>query len=103
MPTLLIFRRAAVTAAPGSVEVVQAQFDLAWQAHEARNFSESAKLLTEHLAYYVDKNNDNRGRAGYWAARDSERAGKLAEARALYKACSVVTTRTGMATWRSNV
>ncbi len=80
------FRRAAVNAAPGSIEVVQAQFDLAWQAHEARNFSESAKLLTEHLAYYVDKNNDNRGRAGYWAARDSERAGKLAEARALYQA-----------------
>ncbi|HEX4899470.1 MAG TPA: tetratricopeptide repeat protein, partial [Pyrinomonadaceae bacterium] len=80
------FLRAAVTAAPGSIEVVQAQFDLAWQAHEARNFSESAKLLTEHLAYYVDKNNDNRGRAGYWAARDSERAGKLAEARALYQA-----------------
>ena len=80
------FLRAAVTAAPGSIEVVQAQFDLAWQAHEERNFSESAKLLTEHLAYYVDKNNDNRGRAGYWAARDSERAGKLAEARALYHA-----------------
>ena len=80
------FRRAAVNAAPGSVEVVQAQFDLAWEAHEARNFSESAKLLTEHLADYVDKNNDNRGRAGYWAARDSERAGKLAEARALYQA-----------------
>lgn len=79
------FLRAAVNAAPGSVEVVQAQFDLAWLAHEARNFSESSKLLTEHLAFYVDKNNDNRGRAGYWAARDSERAGKLAEARALYQ------------------
>ena len=80
------FLRAAVNAAPGSIEVVQAQFDLAWDAHEARNFAESSKLLTEHLAYYVDKNNDNRGRAGYWAARDSERAGKLAEARALYQA-----------------
>lgn len=80
------FLRTAVNSAPGSVEVVQAQFDLAWQAHEARNFSESSKLLTEHLALYVDKNNDNRGRAGYWAARDSERAGKLAEARALYQA-----------------
>jgi soluble lytic murein transglycosylase len=43
-------------------------------------------MLTEHLAYYADKNTDNRGRAGYWAARDSERAGKLAEARALYEA-----------------
>jgi soluble lytic murein transglycosylase len=54
--------------------------------HEAKNFSESAKLLTEHLAYYADKNTDNRGRSGYWAARDSERAGKIAEARSLYQA-----------------
>lgn len=80
------FLRTAVSSAPGSAEVAQAQFDLAWVAHEARNYPESSRLLTEHLAYYVDKNNDNRGRAGYWAARDSERAGKLAEARALYQA-----------------
>ena len=80
------FLRAAVSAAPGSAEVAQAQFDLAWLAHEAKNYQESSRLLTEHLAFYVDKNNDNRGRAGYWAARDSERAGKLDEARALYQA-----------------
>ncbi len=80
------FFRSAISAAPGSGEVAQAQFDLAWLAHEAKNFSESSKLLIEHLADYVDKNNDNRGRAGYWAARDSERAGRLAEARALYQA-----------------
>lgn len=82
----LYFQRAAVNDAPGTAEVAQAQFDLAWLAHEGRNFQESSRLLIEHLAYYVDKNNDNRGRAGYWAARDSERAGKLAEARALYQA-----------------
>ncbi len=80
------FLRTAVSSAPGSAEVAQAQFDIAWLSHEAKNYSESARLLTEHLADYVDKNNDNRGRAGYWAARDSERAGKLAEARALYQA-----------------
>ena len=80
------FLRTAVTGYQGSGEVAQAQFDLAWMAHESGNFSESAKLLTEHLAYYADKNTDNRGRAGYWAARDSERAGKLGEARALYNA-----------------
>jgi len=80
------FLNAAVKAAPGTVEVAQAQFDLAWAAHESKNYQESSRLLTEHLAFYVDKNNDNRGRAGYWAARDSERAGKLAEARALYQA-----------------
>lgn len=80
------FLRTAVSSAPGSAEVAQAQFDLAWLAHEAKNYPESSRLLIEHLADYVDKNNDNRGRAGYWAARDSERAGKLAEARALYQA-----------------
>lgn len=83
------FSRLAVASYPESIEVAQSQFDLAWQAHENRNFAESSKLLTEHLAFYADKNTDNRGRAGYWAARDSERAGKLAEARALYQAVLV--------------
>ena len=80
------FLRAAVNGYGNSIEVAQAQFDLAWEAHEAKNFAESSRMLTEHLAYYADKNTDNRGRAGYWAARDSERAGKMAEARALYEA-----------------
>jgi soluble lytic murein transglycosylase len=80
------FARAAVNGFGSSIEVAQAQFDLAWDAHDARNFAESSRMLTEHLAYYADKNTDNRGRAGYWAARDSERAGKMAEARALYEA-----------------
>jgi soluble lytic murein transglycosylase len=80
------FLRSALNSYQGSADVAQAQFNLAWMAHDAKNFSESSKQLTEHLAYYADKNTDNRGRAGYWAARDSERAGKLAEARALYQA-----------------
>jgi soluble lytic murein transglycosylase len=80
------FLKTAVTSFAGSLEVAQAQFDLAWQAHEAKNYQQSSQMLTEHLALYADKNTDNRGRAGYWSARDSERAGKLAEARALYEA-----------------
>ncbi|MDT5120544.1 MAG: soluble lytic murein transglycosylase, partial [Acidobacteriota bacterium] len=80
------FFRDAVSAYPGAGEVAQAQFEIAWAAHDAKNYQESSRLLTEHLALYADKNTDNRGRAGYWAARDSERAGKLAEARALYEA-----------------
>ncbi len=80
------FFRAAVDAYPGKAEVAQAQFELAWASHQAKNYQESSRLLTEHLALYADKNTDNRGRAGYWAARDSERAGKLNEARALYQA-----------------
>ena len=80
------FFRAAVAAHPGAAEVAQAQFELAWAAHESKNYAESARLLLEHLALYADRNTDNRGRAGYWAARDAERAGKLADARTLYEA-----------------
>jgi soluble lytic murein transglycosylase len=80
------FFRTAISAYPNAVEVAQAQFELAWLAHDAKNFPESSRLLTEHLALYADRNTDNRGRAGYWAARDSERAGKLSEARSLYQA-----------------
>ncbi|HEX8773576.1 MAG TPA: transglycosylase SLT domain-containing protein [Pyrinomonadaceae bacterium] len=79
------FFRTAVTAYPGTAEVAQAQFEMAWAAHEAKNYAESSRLLVEHLAYYADKNTDNRGRAGYWAGRDSERAGRTSEARAIYE------------------
>lgn len=78
--------RIAVKAFPGAGEVAQAQFNLAWAAHDAKNLQESSRLLTEHLAFYADKNTDNRGRAGYWAARDSERAGKVDAANAIYTA-----------------
>src|ERR687883_1016032 len=80
------FFRDAVSAYPETAEVAQAQFEIAWDAHEAKNYQESSRLLTEHLALYAGKNTDNRGRAGYWAGRDSERAGKLSEARAIYEA-----------------
>jgi soluble lytic murein transglycosylase len=80
------FYRAAVNFYSGNPEVTPAQFYLAWQAHEAKNFSESSRLLIEHLAVYAGNNSDFRGKAAYWAARDSERAGRLAEARAIYQA-----------------
>jgi soluble lytic murein transglycosylase len=80
-----LFYRAAINFFPNAAEVTPAQFYIAWQAHEAKNYSESSRLLTEHLAIYADRNTDFRGKAAYWAARDSERAGKLAEARAIYQ------------------
>lgn len=83
------FARIAVELFPGEPEVAGAQFDLAWAAHDANNFAESSRLLTEHLANYADRNTDNRGKAGYWAARDSERAGKMGEAVALYEAMQI--------------
>jgi len=79
------FYRAAVNFFPGQAEVTPAQFYIAWAAHDAKNFNQSSQLLTEHLAVYAGNNSDFRGKAAYWAARDSERSGKLAEARALYQ------------------
>ncbi len=79
------FYRAAVSSFPGNSEVTPAQFYIAWQTHESKNFNESSRLLTEHLANYAGNNSDFRGKAAYWAARDSERVGKLAEARAIYQ------------------
>jgi len=79
------FYRAAVNFLSRCCRSCPAQFYLAWQAHDGKNFAESARLLTEHLANYADRNTDFRGKAAYWAARDSERTGKLAEARAIYQ------------------
>lgn len=78
--------QSALSAYPNAVEVAQAQFELAWLAHDSKNFAQSSQMLTEHLGRYADKDTTNRGKAGYWSARDSERAGKLNEACALYDA-----------------
>ena len=79
------FYRAAVNFFPGNAEVTPAHFYLAWQAHESKNFNESSRLLTEHLAVYAGNNSDFRGKSAYWAARDSERAGKIQAAQAIYE------------------
>lgn len=76
----------AVTAYPNAIEVAQAQFELAWLQHDSKNYAMSSQMLIEHLGRYADKDTTYRGRAGYWAARDSERAGKINEACALYDA-----------------
>lgn len=78
------FLNTAVAAFPNAVEVAQAQFESAWFQHESKNFAISSQMFIEHLARYADKDTTNRGKAGYWAARDSERAGRINEACALY-------------------
>lgn len=78
------FLNTAVAAFPNAVEVAQAQFEAAWFQHEQKNYAQSSQGFIDHLARYGDKDNTNRGKAGYWAARDSQRAGKFAEACALY-------------------
>lgn len=81
----IYFLNTAVAAYPNAVEVAVAQFESAWSQHESGNFALSSQMFIEHLARYADKDNSNRGKAGYWSARDSERAGKIAEACALYE------------------
>ncbi|MCY7376128.1 MAG: transglycosylase SLT domain-containing protein [Pyrinomonadaceae bacterium] len=80
------FLRSAVASYPNAVEVAGAQFELAWLEHENKNSLNAAQMLTEHLARYAAKDTTNRGKAGYWAARNSEKAAKTAEACALYDA-----------------
>lgn len=80
------FLQTAVSAYPNAVEVAGAQFELAWLQHEGKNYQVSSQMLLEHLARYVDKDSSNRGKAGYWAARDAELAGKINDACALYDA-----------------
>jgi len=75
-----------VAAYPQAVEAAPAQFELAWAQHESGNFAVSSQMLVEHLARYADKDTTNRGKAGYWSARDSERAGKSNDACVLYDA-----------------
>ena len=80
------FLRTALTAYPQAVEVAGAQFELAWLEHEAGDHTRAADMLIEHLARYAARDSSNRGRAGYWAARNAERAGRIAEACTLYDA-----------------
>lgn len=80
----IYYLNTAVTAYPNAVEVAVAQFETAWSQHDGGNFAVSSQMFIDHLARYADKDNSNRGKAGYWAARDSERAGKMAEACAIY-------------------
>ena len=79
------FLNTAVAAFPNAVEVATAQFEAAWFQHESGNYAESSRMFVEHLSRYAAKDTTNRGKAGYWAARDSERAGKTADACALYE------------------
>ena len=78
------FFNTAVAAYPNDVAVAPAQFEAAWMQHEAKYYAISSQAFIDHLARYADKDTTNRGKAGYWAARDSERSGKIAAACALY-------------------
>lgn len=70
---------------PQSDKADEAHFWLAWRAHQAKDYVNSARLLTEHIANYGAVT-DNRGKAAFWAAADSEKAGDKARALVIYQA-----------------
>ncbi|MDX2043067.1 MAG: transglycosylase SLT domain-containing protein [Acidobacteriota bacterium] len=70
---------------PQSPNSDEAHFWMAWRAHEAKDQTTAARLLTEHLANYGTVT-DNRGKAAFWAAVNTERSGDKARAMTLYQA-----------------
>ncbi len=61
-----------------------AHFWLAWRAHEAKDYANASRLLTEHLANYGSIT-ENRGKAAFWGAVDSERIGDKSRAMTIYQ------------------
>lgn len=70
---------------PQSEKADEAHFWLAWRAHQAKDYPTASRLLVEHVANYSSVT-DNRGKAAFWAAVDSERAGDKPRALAMYQA-----------------
>lgn len=70
---------------PQSDKADEAHFWLGWRAHQAKDYTNASRLLTEHIANYGNVT-DNRGKAAFWAAVDSERAGDKGRALAMYRA-----------------
>lgn len=70
---------------PQHAQADEAHFGMAWRAHEAKDYANAARLLTEHVAIYSSVT-DNRGKASFWAAVNAERAGQKAHALTIYRA-----------------
>lgn len=70
---------------PQSDKADEAHFWLGWRAHQVKDYANASRLLTEHIANY-GLTTDNRGKAAFWAAVDSERAGDKPRALTIYRA-----------------
>jgi soluble lytic murein transglycosylase len=70
---------------PESENADEAHFWVSWRAHETKDYVTASRLLTEHIANYGGVT-ENRGKAGFWAAVDSERAGDKSRALTIYRA-----------------
>lgn len=85
LPQAATFYEQVARQFPAAPNADEAHFWLAWRAHEAKDYANAARLLSEHLALYGNTT-ENRGKAAFWAAVDAERAGDRNRAVALYRA-----------------
>jgi tetratricopeptide (TPR) repeat protein len=83
------FARAAVNSFGSSIEVAQAQFDLAWAAHESRTTPIRTLIIAAGPAIGP---REIPNEPGSWRRRER-----------FTKRCRVATTQTGMDTWRNSV
>ncbi len=70
---------------PRAENADEAHFWRAWRTHEAKDYANAARLFIEHVAEYGEVT-ENRGKAAFWGAMDSERTGDKPRAVTMYKA-----------------
>ncbi|MEW6733878.1 MAG: transglycosylase SLT domain-containing protein [Acidobacteriota bacterium] len=77
------YRNQLIKQYPQSKEADEVSYRAAWQLHTEKRYEEASEALLEHLVNFP--NSDWRGLAAFWAARDAERANRLARALAIYQ------------------
>jgi soluble lytic murein transglycosylase len=76
--------RQIISLFPRGQYAAEASYNLGWQAYQAKNYAEAARLLEQHLATYRYPETKFVGEAGFWAGKAEERLGNKARALALY-------------------
>ena len=77
-------QRQLITLFPRSAFAAEATYELGFQAYQANNFAEAARLLEQHLLNHRYPDTKMIGEAGFYAGKSNERLGRRARALALY-------------------
>lgn len=77
--------RQIVALYPKSAFAAEATWNLGWQAYLAKNYSEAARLLEQHLVNYRYPDSKYIGEAAFWGGKSEELLGNRARALALYQ------------------
>jgi soluble lytic murein transglycosylase len=78
--------RQMISLFPRTQYAAEASYNLGWQAYQAKNYAEAARILEQHLATYRYPETKFIGEAAFWAGKAEERLGNKARALALYDA-----------------